>query len=110
MQVEVIKLQYRAPYADIETELTISVAIPDLEQVHAFADNLHTQGKPWRGEYQGWLAYYTPEDRSHKPQNSKQEFYPAEFWIGTDHSWAFTLAWEDGAEQTPLTLESKYSR
>jgi len=109
MQVEVIKLPYRAPYADTETELTIPVAIPDLEQVCAFAYKLHSQGKTWRGEYQGWPAYYTPEDRSRKPLHSKQAFYPAEFWIGTDHIWTFTLAWEDGAEEEPLTLESKYS-
>ncbi len=110
MQVEVIKLPYYTPYADSATELTIPIAIPDLDQVRTFAYMLHAQAKLWRGEYQGWPAYYTPEDRSRKPSNSKQAFYPAEFWIGTDHIWTFTIAWEEGTEQEPLELESKYSR
>jgi hypothetical protein len=109
MQVEVVKLPYQSPYADEVTELTIPIALPDLEQAREFAYQLHTERKPWRGEYKGWPAYYTPEDRSRKPPNSKQPFYPAEFWIGTDHIWTFTMAWEDGAGQEPLELESKYS-
>ena len=110
MQVEVIKLPYQAPYATVATELTFPIAIPDLEQVRAFAYKLHAQGQPWRGDYRGWPAYYTPEDRSRRPANSKQAFYPAEFWAGTDHIWTFALAWEDGTDQEPFELESKYSR
>lgn len=109
MQVEVIKLPYQAPYTDTKIELTIPIAIPDLAEVRTLAGKLHEQGQPWRGEYQGWPAYYKPEDRSRKPANSKQQFYPAEFWIGTDRVWTFTLAWEDGADEEPLALESKYS-
>ena len=73
-------------------------------------NRLHAQGQSRRGDYQGWPAYYTPEDRKHKPAHSKQPFYPAEFWIGTDRIWTFTMAWEDGADQEPLELESKYSK
>jgi hypothetical protein len=109
MQVEVIKLPYLAPYAAVATELTIPVAIPEIEQVREFAYTLHAQGKAWRGDYQGWPAYYTPEDRSRKPANSKQAFYPAEFWIGTDHVWTYTLAWEEGADEEPFELESRYA-
>jgi len=109
MPVEVIKLPYQAPYADAKVELTIPVAIPNLDEVRGLAYKLHGQGQPWRGDYQGWPAYYTPEDRSRKPARSKQSFYPAEFWIGTDHIWTFTLAWEEGAEAEPFALESKYS-
>jgi hypothetical protein len=110
MPVEVIKLPYQAPYADTKTELTIPVAIPNLAQVRAFAYQLHAQGHSWCGDYQGWPAYYTPEDRSRKPPHSKQPFYPAEFWIGTDRVWTFTMTWEEGADQEPLELESKYSK
>jgi len=110
MQVEVIKLMVQAPYADTKTELTIPVAIPDLDPVRAFAHKLHAQGQPWHGNYQGWPAYYTPEDRSRKPAHSRQPFYPAEFWIGTDRIWTFTMAWKDGADEEPLELESKYSK
>ena len=109
MQVEVIRLPYHAVYTGTETELTIPVAFPELSQVRVFAYKLHHQGLPWRGDYQGWPAYYTPEDQSQKPPYSKQTFYPAEFWIGTDHVWTFTMAWEDGADEEPFELESKYS-
>lgn len=108
MQVAVVKLPYYARDTDITTELTIPVAIPDLAQVREFAYQLHEQERSWRGEYAGWPAYYTPEDHSRKPAHSKQQFYPAEFWIGTDRIWTFTIAWEDGAEEDPLELESKY--
>ena len=110
MPVEVVKLPYHTPYTDTASELTIPVAIPELEQVRRFAYKLHLQGEPWRGDFEGWPAYYTPEDRSRKPPNSRQPFYPAEFWIGTDHIWTFTMAWEEGAEQEPLELETKYSK
>ncbi len=85
-----------------------SGVIPMLDDVRLLASQLHHQGKLWSGEYQGWPAYYTPEDRTRKPANSKQQFYPAEFWIGTDRIWTFTMAWEDGADEEPLELESKY--
>lgn len=108
MQVEIVKLPYYTPYTETTTELTIPVFIPNLDQVRQFAYKLHVQKKNWRGEYQGWPAYYTPEDHSRKPPHSKQTFYPAEFWIGTDRVWTFTMAWEDGAEEEPAELESKY--
>jgi len=108
MQVAVIKLPYYTRETDITTELTIPVAVPDLAQIRDFACELHKKGKAWRGEYAGWPAYYTPEDWSRKPPYSKQQFYPAEFWIGTDRIWTFTMAWEDGAEEEPIELESKY--
>jgi hypothetical protein len=109
MRVEVVKLLHHPPYTDNVVELTIPIAVPDLDRVREFAYKLHIQGQQWRGEFQGWPAYYRPEDRSRKPPNSKQAFCPAEFWIGTDHIWTFTISWEDGAEQEPLELESKYS-
>lgn len=108
MQVEVVKLSYYTPYTKTATELTIPVAIPDLEYVRQFAYKLHAEKKSWHGQYQGWPAYYTPEDYSRKPPHSKQAFYPAEFWIGTDQIWTFTMAWEDGAGEEPAELESKY--
>lgn len=109
MQVEVVKLPYYMPRSKTAIELTIPVAIPDLAQVREFAHHLHTQNKSWRGQYQGWPAYYIAEDRSRKPSYSKQAFYPAEFWIGTDQVWTFTIAWEEGAAEEPTELESKYT-
>ena len=109
MQVEVIKLPYLVEaYTDTKTDLTIPIVIPDLAEIREFVAKLHAQDKPWRGEFQGWSAYYTPEDRSRKPPNSKQAFYPAEFWMGIDHIWTFTISWEDGRDQEPFELESKY--
>lgn len=108
MQVEVVKLPYYTRQAKTAIELTIPVAIPDLDEVKEFAYQLHDKNKNWRGQYQGWPAYYTAEDRNRKPPHSKQAFYPAEFWIGTDRIWTFTIAWEDGAEEDPVELESKY--
>ena len=96
------------PYAETKIELTIPIAIPDLALVRIFAQELHRQGFAWQGAYEGWPAYYTPEDRTQKPPHSKQAFRPAEFWIGTDPVWTFTLSWEEGAKEKPLELESKY--
>ncbi|MFN8440019.1 MAG: hypothetical protein U0175_04575 [Caldilineaceae bacterium] len=110
MQVEVIKLPYQSPYTEKKVDLIIPVAIPDLEELRAFAYALHEQGIAWHGDYGGWPAYYTPEDHTQKPPNSKQRFRPAEFWIGTDLVWSFTFSWEDGADEEPIEMESRYNK
>lgn len=88
-------------------DLVIPIAVPNLMELRKFAYALHEQAVAWRGDYEGWPAYYPPEDRSQKPPNSKQMFRPAEFWIGTDPIWSFTLSWEDGSDEEPIEMESK---
>ena len=46
-------------YADYEPILPL--AVPDLKEVKAFANHLHSLGKHWEGEIFGWQAEYTPE-------------------------------------------------
>lgn len=70
------------------------LAIPDLKEVKAFANHLHSLGKSWQAEY-------TPE-REHKPVDSNMTFTPADFWIGESGIWFFSLMWEHGKEKDPV--------
>jgi len=45
----------------------VSVDIPDLAEVRAFANHIHATGKHWQGELFGWQAEYAPEKRK-KPR------------------------------------------
>lgn len=44
-------------HGDYEPILPLS--IPDLKEVKAFANHLHSIGKYWQGEIFGWHAEYT---------------------------------------------------
>ena len=79
----------------------LPVVIPDLREVKAFANHLHTIGKHWQGELFGWQAEYTPESRK-KPAASKMRFTPADFWIGESGIWFYSLMWEHGKNKEPV--------
>jgi hypothetical protein len=79
----------------------LPVAIPDLSEVKAFANHLHTVGKRWQGEMFDWPTEYTPESRK-KPPGSKMRFTPASFWIGESGIWFFSLMWEHGKNKEPV--------
>ena len=79
----------------------VPLAVPDISEVKAFAQHLHTIGKHWQGELFGWLAEYTPESRK-KPTGSKMQFTPADFWIGESGIWFFSLMWEHGKNNEPV--------
>ena len=79
----------------------LPVVIPDLSEVRAFANHLHTTGKSWKGEIFGWQAEYTPESRK-KPAGSKMQFTPADFWIGESGIWFYSLMWERGKNKEPV--------
>ena len=89
------RIPQRANYSPV-----LPLAIPELKQVKAFANQLHTAGKLWRGEKFGWQSEYTPESRK-KPVGSKMRFTPAEFWIGESGIWFYSLMWEHGKKQAP---------
>ncbi|MEZ4614748.1 MAG: hypothetical protein R2867_04420 [Caldilineaceae bacterium] len=67
-------------------DLTICVAIPDLEDVRTFSDQLHAVGKPWVGFFQGWDGEYLPSEPT-PPPGSKMTFTPAEFVLGDSRVW-----------------------
>lgn len=90
------KIPPRADYSPV-----LPVVIPDLNEVKAFANHLHTVGKAWKGELFGWSAEYTPERRK-KPAGSKMRFTPADFWIGESEIWFFSLMWEHGKHRAPV--------
>lgn len=81
-------------------DLTICVAIPDLEDVRTFSDQLHAAGKPWVGLFQGWDAEYLPSEPT-PPPGSKMTFTPAEFVLSDSRVWFFGRMWENGDEQPP---------
>ena len=81
--------------------LVLPLAIPDLSEVRAFANQLHAAGKHWQGEIFGWQAEYTPESRK-KPSGSKMRFTPADFWIGESGIWFYSFMWEHGKNKEPV--------
>ena len=80
--------------------LPICVAIPDLAEVRAFADQFHAAGKPWTGLFQGWDGEYIPSEPT-PPPGSKMTFTPAEFLLGDSRVWFFGRMWEYGNDQSP---------
>jgi hypothetical protein len=87
--------------------MLIPVVIPDLTAVRQFAQQLHQQNQPWSGIFEGWRTTYTPEDKTHSPANSRMQFVPAEFSIGESEIWHISIAWEDGADESPIELENR---
>lgn len=79
----------------------IPITIPNLEKVRAFANQLHTIGKEWKGEFSGWQAEYNPE-RTEPPIDSKMTFTPADFCLGESGIWFFSLMWEQGKDAEPV--------
>lgn len=76
-------------------------ASPDLQEIHTFANHLHSLDVYWQGEIFGWQAEYAPE-RAKKPIDSNMTFTPADFWIGESGIWFFSLMWEQGKDKEPV--------
>jgi len=87
--------------AQADYEPVLPLAVPDLKEVKAFANHLHMLGKHWHGEIFGWQAEYIPESRK-KPEGSKMNFTPADFWIGESRIWFYSLMWEHGKNKEPV--------
>ena len=87
--------------AHADYEPILPLAIPDLKEVRAFANHLHSLSKAWSGEIFGWQAEYTPESDK-KPVDSNMTFTPADFWIGESGIWFFSLMWEHGKDKNPV--------
>ncbi|HEY84585.1 MAG TPA: hypothetical protein G4N96_05695 [Chloroflexi bacterium] len=79
----------------------VPVVIPELDEVRTFAAKLHTKGVFWQGEAFGWPAEYNPES-STPPLDSKMAFTPADFCIGENGIWFFSLMWEYGKDEKPV--------
>jgi hypothetical protein len=79
----------------------VPVVIPDVEEVKAFASDLHAKGQVWNGEAFGWPAEYNPE-KADPPLDSKMTFTPADFCIGESGIWFYSLMWENGKESEPV--------
>lgn len=90
------KIKTRVDYAAI-----VPVAIPELDEVRAFAAKLHSKGKAWKGDAFSWQAEYNPE-RPEPPLGSKMTFTPADFCIGESGIWFFSLMWEHGSDAPPV--------
>ncbi len=82
-------------------EPILPLAVPNLNEVRAFAKHLHSMEKHWRGEIFGWQAEYSPE-KNQKPLDSRMPFTPADFWIGESGIWFFSLMWEHGKDKEPV--------
>ena len=79
----------------------VPIVIPELDEVRAFAENLHAKGIPWQGEAFGWPAEYNPQS-STPPLDSKMTFTPADFCISESGIWFFSLMWEYGKDEKPV--------
>ena len=91
-QIELLRRKY---------EPILPLAVPELKEVKAFANHLHSLSKHWQGEIFGWQAEYTPESDK-KPEASNMTFTPADFWIGESGIWFFSLMWEHGKDKNPV--------
>ncbi len=78
----------------------VPIVIPDLGEVRKFATKLHAADKIWSGEAFGWSAEYNPE-RSEPPLDSKMTFTPADFSVGENGIWFFSMTWERGKDKAP---------
>jgi hypothetical protein len=83
--------------------LVTPIFVPDTDEVRAFAEKLHAQGKPWRGIAFGWAAHYEPAS-DEVPEGSKAKFDPASFCLGDANAWCYCLTWEDGDDQEPIEI------
>ena len=79
----------------------VPIVVPDHQEVREFAERLHAQGQPWRGEAFGWSAEYNPE-RPEPPLESRMSFTPADFCIGESGIWFYSLMWERGRNEAPV--------
>ena len=86
--------------AHTDYESILPLAVPELKEVKAFANHLHSLGGHWQGEIFSWQAEYTPESAK-KPEDSNMTFTPADFWIGESGIWFFSLMWEQGKDNEP---------
>ena len=78
----------------------VPVVLPGLDEVRAFAAKLHASEQPWAGEAFGWPAEYHPA-QAIAPLDSKMTFTPADFCIGENGVWFFSLMWEHGGDLKP---------
>jgi hypothetical protein len=95
-----LTIRARIP-AQADGERILPLAVPGLDEVRAFASDLHRLGKPWAGEAFGWSAEYAPES-ARAPEDSRMKFTPADFWIGESGIWFFSLMWEHGRDKAPV--------
>jgi hypothetical protein len=79
----------------------VPVLVPRLDDVRQFAAKLHAEGQPWQGEAFGWQAEYNPE-QAEPPLDSKMTYTPADFCIGENGIWFFSLTWERGKAAEPI--------
>jgi hypothetical protein len=79
----------------------VPIAVPDRQEVRAFAERLRDRGLPWKGEAFGWSAEYNPQ-RPAPPLDSKTSFTPADFCIGESGIRFCSLMWERGQDEPPV--------
>lgn len=103
------------PYQPEErNSVTIPVAVPDLADVRALANHLHTIGEEYKGTLGGWSVQYDPEleeeaaefqipDQAGGYRTEIRPFWsPASFTIGESGIWFFSMLWENGGDQPPV--------
>ncbi len=89
----------KVPMADNHVAL-VPVLVPNLDDVRAAADELHSRGEAWQGELFGWPAEYNPQS-TERPLDSAMSFTPADFCIGESGIWFFSRQWENGGDVLP---------
>ena len=92
----------------------VPLAVPDLAEVRALAEQLHGEGKEYQGIGWGWPVYYEPEvnedaaefqvpDGRGSYRIEVRPFWsPASFTIGESGIWFYSLMWEQGVDQPPV--------
>ena len=93
--------------------VAVPVAIPDVQEVRAFAERLHQLGQSYQDRVWGWELSYEPEIDEPEAEvqipDGKGDFVtetmpiwaPASFAIGESGVWFFSMLWENGVDQPP---------
>jgi hypothetical protein len=94
--------------------VAVPVAIPDVQEVRAFAERLHQVGQSYQDRVWGWELSYEPEINEPEAEvqipDGKGGFVtetmpiwaPASFAIGESGVWFFSMLWENGVDQPPV--------
>ncbi|MCB0106674.1 MAG: hypothetical protein KDE53_12215 [Caldilineaceae bacterium] len=94
--------------------VAVPVALPDLQEVRAFAERLHQLGQSYQDRVWGWELSYEPEINEPEAEvqvpdgqggfvtETMDLWAPASFAIGESGIWFFSMLWENGTDQPPV--------
>ena len=112
--MNIIQVKVNVYHQENDDITAVPVAVPDLADVRVVAEQLHREGKEYRGMRWGWPVQYDPEIRENAAEfqipngqgtyrTEVRPFWsPASFTIGESGIWFYSLLWENGIDNPPI--------